>query len=84
MGCDVLSFETGGKERLIEVRTTASGREAPFCLSNRELAASKQFGEQFALYRPLGFRRLPRLSALVGAVGRHCALGSVSDPARYL
>lgn len=79
LGYDVLSFETDGKERLIEVKTTAFGRETPFFVSNGEIALSKQAGDQFHLYRLFEFRKAPRMFDLPGQLDHHCVL----DPVTY-
>lgn len=79
LGYDVLSFETDGKERLIEVKTTAFGRETPFFVSNGEIALSKQAGDQFHLYRLFEFRKAPRMFDLPGQLDHHCVL----DPLTY-
>ncbi|MDZ4142995.1 MAG: DUF3883 domain-containing protein [Burkholderiales bacterium] len=79
LGYDVLSFETDGKERLIEVKTTAFGRETPFFVSNGEIALSKQARDQFHLYRLFEFRKEPRMFDLPGQLDHHCVL----DPVTY-
>lgn len=79
LGYDVLSFESDGKERLIEVKTTTFGRETPFFVSRGELALSHGAKEQFHLYRLFDFRKSPKLFDLPGALDRHCLL----DPVTY-
>ena len=59
LGYDVLSFETSGRERLIEVKTTSYGASTPFFVTRRELAVSRDASEQFRLYRAFNFRRKP-------------------------
>lgn len=60
-GFDVLSFEESGRERLVEVKTTAYGRETPFFVTRNELEVSRREAEQYFLYRVFDFRRTPRL-----------------------
>lgn len=79
LGFDVLSYETDGRERFVEVKTTTFGKDTPFFLSRGELALSSQAKEQFHLYRLFEFRKTPRLFALVGALEQHCSL----DPVTY-
>ncbi|WP_180125533.1 DUF3883 domain-containing protein [Rhodoferax sp. BLA1] len=79
LGYDVLSFESDGKERLIEVKTTTFGRDTPFFVSRGELALSQDAKDQFHLYRLFEFRKAPRLFDLPGALDQHCLL----DPVTY-
>ncbi|WP_372825127.1 DUF3883 domain-containing protein [Polaromonas sp.] len=79
LGYDVLSFESDGKERLIEVKTTTFGRDTPFFVSRGELALSQGVKDQFHLYRLFEFRKSPRLFDLPGALDQHCLL----DPVTY-
>ncbi|WP_426147032.1 DUF3883 domain-containing protein [Polaromonas sp. DSR2-3-2] len=79
LGYDVLSFESDGKERLIEVKTTTFGRDTPFFVSRGELALSEGAKDQFHLYRLFEFRKSPRLFDLPGALDQHCLL----DPVIY-
>lgn len=83
LGFDVLSFDTTGRDRFIEVKTTAFGKETPFYLSKGELEFSKSSADQFFLYRLFAFRRDPRLFTIGGAVDRHCLLDPVSFLARF-
>lgn len=79
LGYDVLSFESNGQERLIEVKTTTFGRDTPFYVSRGELARSQGAKEQFHLYRLFEFRKTPRMFDLPGALEQHCLL----DPITY-
>lgn len=79
LGYDVLSFESDGKERLIEVKTTTFGRDTPFFVSRGELALSHCAKDQFHLYRLFEFRKSPRLFDLPGSLDQHCVL----DPVTY-
>lgn len=79
LGYDVLSFESNGKERLIEVKTTTFGRDTPFFVSRGEFALSQGAKDQFHLYRLFDFRKAPRLFDLPGALDQHCRL----DPVTY-
>jgi hypothetical protein len=79
LGYDVLSFDSNGRERLIEVKTTTFGRDTPFFVSRGELSLSRSAKDQFHLYRLFEFRNAPRLFDLPGALEQHCLL----DPVTY-
>lgn len=78
LGFDVLSFEENGRERFIEVKTTAFARETPFFVTRNELDFSRTFAPQFRLYRRFQFRRDPRMFVLEGAVDERGHLNPVS------
>lgn len=73
-GFDVLSFYPDGVERYIEVKTTASCRDTPFFVTQRELEVSVRESDKYALYRLFDFRRQPRLFELQGKIADHCWL----------
>lgn len=79
LGYDVLSYESNGKERFVEVKTTTFGRDTPFFVSRGELALSHGAKDQFHLYRLFEFRKAPRLFDLPGSLNQHCLL----DPVTY-
>ena len=78
-GYDVLSFEEDGRERFIEVKTTAYAKETPFFISDGELSFANSHEMEFRLYRVFEFRRAPRLFELRGRPDGHCRL----DPITY-
>ncbi|HYC76348.1 MAG TPA: DUF3883 domain-containing protein [Planctomycetota bacterium] len=80
LGYDVLSFETTGAERFIEVKTTKYGDHTPFFVTRNEVAASRGLADRFHLYRLFDFKHTPRLYTLPGALEVSCRL----DPATYL
>jgi hypothetical protein len=80
LGYDVLSFEADGRERFIEVKTTAFGFEAPFYVTRTELGLSQGEPDRFRLCRLYDFKRKPRMFELIGSLKSHCIL----DPATYL
>jgi Domain of unknown function (DUF3883) len=73
-GFDILSFETTGRERLIEVKTTKYGRETPFFVTQNEVTVSQSQAAGYHLYRLFTFRTSPRLFTLNGALSVTCAL----------
>ena len=79
LGFDILSFESSGKERFIEVKTTSFGQKTPFFVSSSEVRFARQNAEQFRLYRLFDFRTSPRVFELDGEIERHCSL----DPSTY-
>jgi len=80
LGYDVLSFEDDGRERLIEVKTTAFDELTPFFVSRNELTRSTVDAPHYQLYRVFDFRHRPRVFSLPGAIETHCTL----DPVSYL
>jgi hypothetical protein len=80
LGYDILSFESNGRERLIEVKTTAFGELTPFYVSRNEMARSNADADKYHLYRLFDFREKPRVFQLTGSIERHCRL----DPVTYL
>ena len=79
-GFDVLSFERGGAERLIEVKTTKYGAQTPFYVSRNEVAVSSANESQYFLYRVFEFGERPLLFNLRGSFSDTCTL----DPASYV
>jgi len=79
-GFDIRSFEENGKDRLIEVKTTASGRFTPFYVTKNELLTSQERHKFYQLYRVFLFRSKPGIFALPGRIDGACFL----DPIEYL
>jgi hypothetical protein len=74
LGYDVLSYETSGEERLIEVKTTRFGAQTPFFASRGEVVASEALAPNYQLYRLFHFRESPKLYTLPGALRSSCVL----------
>jgi hypothetical protein len=83
LGFDVRSFDTNGKDRLIEVKTTSFGKEAPFFLSRYELEFSRTRPDCFHLYRVFQFRKQPRLFSFKGPVDTHCHLDPLTFQGKF-
>ena len=83
LGYDVLSFESDGHERLIEVKTTAFGELTPFYVSRNEIARSNADADKYRLYRLFDFREKPRVFQLPGSIETHCKLDPVTYLARF-
>lgn len=79
LGYDVLSFEADGRERLIEVKTTAYGPATPFIVTRNEVSVSKELEAHYRLYRVFDFRRQPRLFQMAGQIERAFVL----DPRQF-
>lgn len=62
-GFDILSFDPGGCEKPIEVKTTKGGIHTPFFLTRRELEVSKEL-DAWRLYRVHQFSQTPRIFML--------------------
>lgn len=82
LGYDVLSYEENGRERLIEVKTTAFGKLTPFFVSRNELARSEADAGCYHLYRVFNFRTKARLFRLPGAITASCTLEAITYLAR--
>lgn len=83
LGYDILSFDVTGKERFVEVKTTAFAKETPFFASNNEVAFAREMSEQFHLYRLFDFRKSPKLFSLQGDIEKYCKLDPVSYRCRF-
>jgi hypothetical protein len=81
-GYDILSFETDGRERLIEVKTTKYGKETPFFVTRNEVEVSERHAHAYNVYRLFSFRQSPRLYVLPGAIGQSCHMTAQSFMAR--
>lgn len=79
LGYDILSFETDGRERLIEVKTTRFGPLTPFFASRNEVNVSADQHKGFQLYRLFKFSEQPRLFTLPGSLRLTCHL----DPVQF-
>lgn len=78
LGYDILSYDNSGRERFIEVKTTAFAKETPFFASKNEITFSSETGSLFHLYRFFEFRKSPRLFTLPGGIEEYCDLDPIS------
>jgi hypothetical protein len=83
-GYDILSFDGDGRERYIEVKTTAYVAETPFFVTPNEIGFSNDRSDSFHLYRLFAFRDKPQMFTLSGAIAAHCLLDPVSFRATLL
>jgi hypothetical protein len=79
-GFDILSFETTGQERFIEVKTTAYGPLTPFFVTKKEVDVSLLTSPRYYLYRAFDFRRQAKLFTKQGPLDRSFKL----NPTQYL
>lgn len=80
LGYDILSFETNGKERLVEVKTTRFGLYTPFFTSRNEVLVSQQRHKQYFIYRVCNFAKDRKLFLLNGPIEQTCTL----EPVQYV
>ena len=74
LGYDIHSFEGGGEDRLIEVKTTGQGKYFPFAVTRNELTVSQREATRYHLYRLFDFGQSPGLYVLGGALDKSCTL----------
>lgn len=74
LGYDILSKNTNGTDRYIEVKATKLTKEAPFYFSEREYDFSKRNSSRFYLYRVFNIREDPKLFIANGAYHDFCNL----------
>ncbi|PWJ53887.1 uncharacterized protein DUF3883 [Dyadobacter jejuensis] len=55
LGYDILSYDEGGQEIFIEVKTTSYSSDTPFFITRNELVCSMQDSNKFFLYRLYDF-----------------------------
>ncbi|MEY4414072.1 MAG: hypothetical protein RIQ53_1365 [Pseudomonadota bacterium] len=79
LGYDILSFESDGSPRYLEVKTTAMHETTPFYISENELNFARGEARHFRLCRVFDFRNNPRFFELPGPVEQHVRL----DPATW-
>jgi hypothetical protein len=77
LGFDILSFETTGRERPIEVKTTRFGELTPFFASKNEVDVSEVRESDYHLYRLYKFDKDPKLFILPGSLRKSCTVAPV-------
>jgi hypothetical protein len=82
VGYDVSSFDLDGRERYIEVKTTALRAETPFYITTAELNFAQRHADRYALYRVYDVLGEPRFFALEGDITHVLALTSMTYSAR--
>jgi hypothetical protein len=79
-GFDILSYETSGQERYIEVKTTCYGKYTPFFVTRSEVEMSRKIRDRYFLYRAFDFHRQPKLFIRQGPLEGSFRL----DPYQYV
>jgi len=68
LGYDILSFSQDGRERHIEVKSTALGAQTPFYISSAELEFARCHPQSFELYRVYDVLSSPHFYVLEGDI----------------
>lgn len=77
-GFDIASFETDGRERLIEVKTTNGWERTPFHISKNEITVAENRADDWHLMRVWNFARQPRAFSLRAPLSAHVELTPTS------
>mgnify|MGYP000146552208 CR=1 FL=1 len=80
LGFDILSFDSDGRERLLEVKTTRYGRYTPFFATRREVDVSDYRRDQYELCRIFRFGSEPQFYRVAGSI----RTGFDLDPSQYV
>lgn len=82
-GFDILSFDTRGDERLIEVKTTNGAERTPFYLTRNEKSLAERRGNAFRLYRVYRFAKSPKVFELSPPLEKSVLLAPVTFEASF-
>jgi uncharacterized protein DUF3883 len=77
-GYDILSYDKGGAERLLEVKTTCGAERTPFYLTRNELALSEERPTDFRLVRVHQFANDPKIFVLAPPLADHLRVEAVT------
>jgi len=83
-GYDILSFDTDGRDRLIEVKTTNGWERTPFHITRNELSVAGERRNDWRLMRLWNFAREPRAFELRPPLEAHVSLMATSYQAHFL
>ncbi len=78
LGFDILSKNTNGTDKFIEVKTTKLSKETPIFLTQNELSFSKTKSESFYLYRLFKWGNSPKFFLQQGSYDSFCSLESMT------
>jgi hypothetical protein len=73
-GYDILSRNTNGTDRFVEVKTTKLSKETPIYLTMNEISFAKTNAKGFFLYRVFNFGPKPQLFIKEGNYERFCTI----------
>lgn len=82
-GYDILSFDTDGSDRLIEVKSTNGWERTPFHISRYELAVAEERRADWRLVRLWNFTREPKAFELRAPLEAHVSLMATSYQANF-
>ncbi|WP_428663040.1 DUF3883 domain-containing protein [Reyranella sp.] len=82
-GYDILSFDTAGRDRLLEVKTTKDWERTPFPITRNELAVAGERRRDWHLVRLWNFARAPKAFELRPPLEAHVSLMATSFPASF-
>lgn len=82
-GYDILSFDTDGRDRLIEVKTTKGWERTPFHITCNELALAGERRADWRLVRLWNFAREPKAFELRPPLEAHVSLMATSYQASF-
>lgn len=82
-GYDILSFDTNGDDRLIEVKTTNGWERTPFHITRNELAVADERPDDWRLVRLWNFAREPKAFELRAPLAAHVSLMATSFQASF-
>ncbi|MEZ5045034.1 MAG: DUF3883 domain-containing protein [Saprospiraceae bacterium] len=82
-GFDILSKNSNGADRYIEVKTTKLGKYTPIYLTRNELAYSKEKESSYYLYRLFEFNKAPKMFNSKGSLDEICTLEPLNYVGRF-
>lgn len=82
-GYDIASFDSDGRQRLIEVKTTNGWERTPFHISRNELAVADERREEWCLFRLWNFARTPKAFELRPPLDAHVSLTATNFQASF-
>jgi hypothetical protein len=83
-GYDIQSFDTDGRDRLIEVKTTNGWQRTPFYITRNELEVAEARRDDWRLVRLWNFAREPRAFELRPPLDAHVSLMATAYQANLL
>ncbi len=83
VGYDILSFNSDGRERLLEVKTTAGYQRTPFYLTENERALSTERPDEFRLVRLYDFLKTPKVFELAPPLAASLVLRPINYSASF-
>ncbi len=82
-GYDILSFDTSGKERFLEVKTTNGHSKTPFYISANEKSFADETSDRFRLFRLYDFAKEPKAFKIQPPLESHLNLETATYKARF-